>query len=254
MSIPVADGSVHQALRLGELVAGAPLVLHLHGGAFVSAPPAGHTSAVARLLVEVGACVVSLRYPLAPAHPFPAALDAAYASLLHLRRECAAPLLVAGEEAGGNLAAGVARMARDRQEPLLVGQILCSALLSPLLATASQRQATLGFAGSPMEQGWRRYASRPNDDSHPYAAPGQALRLEGLAPAWLLTAQDDPFRDEAHAYARRLRQHGIEATLVCLRSPTGLPAAYHDDAASNAQWMATARDSLRTFLAAVVRA
>jgi len=253
LSIPVADGNVHQALRFGDMVAGAPLVLHLHGGAFVSAPPAGRTTVAARLLVEAGACVVSLHYPLAPAHPFPAALDAAYASLLHLRRACPAPLLVAGEEAGGNLAAGVARMARDRQEPALAGQILCSALLSPLLATHSQRRAELGFAGSAMERGWRVYASRPCDGSHPYAAPAHALRLEGLAPAWLLTARDDPFRDEARAYARRLSKHGIKATLVCLPPPSRFPAAYQDDETVRAPWMDLARESLRSFLAAVVR-
>jgi acetyl esterase/lipase len=252
LRIPGAGGSVHQALRFGE-VTGAPLVLHLHGGAFVSAPPAGRTTAVARLLVEAGACVVSLRYPLAPAHPFPQALEAVYACLLYLRRECSAPVVVAGEEAGGNLAAGVARMARDRQEPGLVGQILCSALLCPRLATASQRQARPGTTGSPIEQGWRRYASRPCDDSHPYAAPARALRLEGLAPAWLLTGQDDPFRDETRAYARRLGEHGVEATLVCLPGPTHFPAAYQDEETARAPWMDITRDPLRAFLAAVVR-
>jgi len=253
LSIPGVDGRDHEALRLGEPRAGAPLVLHLHGGAFSGAPPAGRTTVVARLLAEVGACVVSLRYPLAPAHPFPEALAAAYSTLLHLRRECAAPLFVAGEEAGGNLAAGVARMARDREEPLLAGQILCSALLSPLFATASQRNAKLGFAGSPIEQGWRRYAARPCDDSHPYAAPAHALRLQGLAPAWLLTAQDDPFRDETRAYARRLGEQGIQATLVCLPRPTNFPAAYQDDDSARAPWMTAVRDSLRDFLAAVTR-
>ena len=75
------------------------------------------------------------------------------------------------------------------------------------------------------------------------------MRLKGLPPALLFTASDDPFRDETQAYSRRLIDHGIDATVVSLPSPTNFPAAYMDDATREAPWMAIAIDALSRFLA-----
>jgi acetyl esterase/lipase len=111
-----------------------PQVLHLHGGAFVAGAPADGCC-VAALLRQAGASVHSFDYPLAPDHPFPQAVESAYAVLAGMqpRRRCA-PLYVAGEEAGGNLAAALALMARDRGGPALAGQILLSPMLDVCVA------------------------------------------------------------------------------------------------------------------------
>ena len=125
---------------------GLPLVLHFHAGAFI-AGSLDEGATVAGLLADAGALVLSLDYPLAPAHPFPQAIQAGYDALAwadqHRRRlaTARAPIYVAGEEAGGNLAAAVAMVARDRAGPELAGQILLSPMLDACVGTASQRDA-----------------------------------------------------------------------------------------------------------------
>jgi acetyl esterase/lipase len=208
----------------------APLVLHLHGGAFVGGSlDSGRT--VSRLLADAGAVVVSVEYPLAPAHQFPHALQASYRALSCLRNSRAdwvskkSGIYVAGEEAGGNLAAALALMARDQQGPPLAGQILLSPMLDPCMATCSIRQAEAGPVGCQWADGWHQYLGSADKAAHPYAAPLGSSRLAGLAPALVLTAQDDPMRDESLSYARRLRESGVAVQEHVLAGPTGWPNA-----------------------------
>lgn len=208
-----------------------PLVIHFHAGAFV-AGSLDSGSSVAQLLADTGAVVMSLDYPLAPAHPFPQAVEAGYAALawaFKARHKVAgkgAQIFVAGEEAGGNLAAAVALMARDQQGPELAGQILLSPMLDPCMATSSMRCSSAGPVGCTWADGWHQYLSRIDKAAHPYAAPGLATRLAGLPPTLLLTASDDPLRDEALAYAERLRGAGLPVHVDVLPGPTGWPASY----------------------------
>lgn len=205
-----AAGFAAQLMRRRDQPRNPPLVLHLHGGEFVTRP-AAPAPLVAQLLAAAGASVVSLDYPLAPQHPFPQALEAAHEALvwMHEQRrvlaELNSPLIVAGEEAGGNLAAALALMARDRGAPRLAGQILLSPMLDPFMTTASARAAGAGHAHCPVAEGWRQYLPRCADAMHPYAAPLQSQRLGGLPPALIVTAQNDGLRDEAKTYAAKLR-------------------------------------------------
>lgn len=192
----------------------APLVLHLHGGAFTHGSlEAGRT--IATLLAEAGATVVSAEYPLAPQHPFPQALQSTFSVLkwMHANRaqwvSRKSGLYVAGEEAGGNIAAGLALMARDQVNPPLAGQILLSPMLDPCLATCSVRAAALGPVGCQWADGWHDYLHTADKAAHPYAAPSNATRLAGLAPALVLTAKGDPMHDESLCYAERLRAAGV---------------------------------------------
>jgi acetyl esterase len=214
-----------------------PLILHFHAGAFVSGT-LDSGSAVPALLAEAGAVAVSLDYPLAPGHPFPQAVEAGYRALRWLQSQrqrlggsTEAPLFVAGEEAGGNLAAAVALMARDRQGPALAGQILLSPMLDVCVATASQRRAKAGPVGCRWADGWHQYLPHAADAVHPYATPGAGMRLAGLPRTLLLTAQDDPLRDETLAYATRLREAGVQLEDTVLGLPTGWPLSYLDEAA-----------------------
>lgn len=205
-----------------------PLVLHFHGGAFVSGD-LDSGACLAELLASSGAVVASLAYPLAPAHPFPEAVEAGYAALAWLYKQrtrlagAGAPLFVAGEEAGGNLAAAVALMVRDRAHPPLAGQILVAPMLDPCNATASLRQ-TMGEATCcKWIDGWQQYLRGPMDAEHPYAVPSRAHRLADLPPALILTGGDDPMRDEALSYADRLREAGIAVHSGLLPPITGWP-------------------------------
>lgn len=212
-------------------IAGRPLVLHFHGGAFMSGDMQSG-ACVAGLLVAAGATVVSLDYPLAPAEPFPAAIEAGLEALQCLHRQRRrlahgpATLWLAGEEAGGTLAAAVASMARDAQGPPVAGQLLLSPMLDVCSATASLRAADAGRAGRRHAEGWNCYLSRPGDALHPYASPARSRRLGGLPPTLLLSAADDPLRDEAAAWAECLRAAGVAVCSLQWPGRTGWPDSY----------------------------
>ncbi len=247
-STPVEAGGVPARLVCASrLRANAPLILHLHGGAFVARPAASTTPMVARLLAAAGASVITLDYPVAPQHPFPQPLEAAYKALLwvHLQRHALAAgkasLIVAGEEAGGNLAAALALIARDRGRPALAGQILLSPMLDPRMGTASLRDARAGHAQCPLAAGWHQYLPRCADAMHPYAAPLHSQRLRGLPPALVVTSARDHLRDDSLAYASKLRAAEVDTHECMLPGDSTWPDGAigdHDDRAAVPAWAA----------------
>jgi acetyl esterase len=208
----------------------APVVLHLHGGAFTSGT-LDDGELVSRLLAEAGAVVVDVDYPTGPDQVFPTALRAIDALLHGIYKSRgrlsgrSSPVLVAGEEAGGNLAAALALMARDQGHRKLAGQILIGPMLNPCLATASLRQAEAGSGECRWTHGWRAYLGECEEGDHPYAAPACTHRLAGLAPALVLSTDDDPMRDEAVAYARAMQRAGVDVQQTILPGPTGWPCS-----------------------------
>ncbi|MBX3588122.1 MAG: alpha/beta hydrolase [Ramlibacter sp.] len=254
----VLPGRAPLAVRIyGKKPAGAavPLVLHLHGGAFV-AGSLDCGACLAQLVAGAGAVVVSLAYPLAPAHPFPQAVEAAYAGVEWVykhRHKLAgkdAPVYVAGEEAGGNLAAAVAMVARDRAHPPLAGQILVAPMLDPCTAMPSQREAMGEATGCKWADGWQHYLRGPMDAEHPYAVPAHAQRLADLPPALVLTGADDAMRDEALAYAERLRKAGIAVTSGVLDDRTGWPDTLGEPPSDECACSAAVQQHLRAFFGA----
>jgi len=259
-SLVLADGRVLAVRRYGRKGTGGatPLVLHFHGGAF-TAGDLESGACLARLLAAAGAVVVSVAYPLAPEHRFPEAVEAGYAALevLHRQRRkfagARAQLFVAGEEAGGNLAAAVALVARDRAGPPLAGQILVAPMLDPCTGTPSQREAMDCEAmACKWAEGWRLYLRGPMDAEHPYAVPARALRLAGLPPTLILTGQDDAMRDEALAYAKRLAAAGIAVTSQKLPLQTGWPDSLADPAPVDCPCTREVTHQLRAFFEATV--
>lgn len=234
---------------------GGPLVLHFHGGTFACGDlDNGRT--VSQLLASAGAVVVSLAYPLAPQHPFPAGVELGYAALEWLYKQRvklagkAARLYLAGEEAGGNLAAALALMARDRAHPPLAGQILLSPMLDPCAGTASLRQATDGSAECRWAAGWQAYLRSPNDATHPYAVPGASLRLADLPPTLVLVSESDAMRDEAQRFAKRLGAAGVTVTQRVLPTARCWPGALFEPAAdSDCACEDAVRQQLRAFFA-----
>ena len=254
----ISAGGIPVPVRLyrGTVAQPQPLVLHLPGGTFTAVPD---ERLVASLLAEAGAAVISADYPTGPAHPFPDAVEAMYALLRHLydcRAQWAArtsKLFVAGEEAGGNLAAALAMMARDRLGPPIAGQILLSPMLDAGMATCSFRDAEAGPVGCKWADGWAVYLGCPDAAAHPYAAPSAGTRLHGLPPALMITTPDDPMRDECLAYARRLMQAGVATHVRAIAAhdwpdalagpvPTGPPPA----------WAGVVRKNFADFFAAVL--
>jgi acetyl esterase len=234
--------------RDGKTPGSAPLVLHLHGGAFVGGSLDGGRM-VSTILAESGAIVVSAGYPLAaPECQFPKPLMASYCALQALygsRAKWASKksgIYVAGEEAGGNLAASLALMARDQGMPPLAGQILLSPMLDPCLATLSLREVEAGAGECKWAWGWRQYLGSADKACHPYAAPLGSSRLSGLAPVLLVTAEDDPLRDETKSYAKRLTSAGVKVECHELDAPTGWPTALIEPNGNGSPWTGNLRE------------
>ncbi|MDB5364502.1 MAG: alpha/beta hydrolase [Rhodospirillales bacterium] len=255
----VADSVVRLRIyRANCCERGAPLVLHFHGGAFV-AGGLDQGVTVATALAEAGAVVASIEYPLAPEHPFPAALHAGNVALQWLQQQRvklagkATRLFVAGEEAGGNLAAGLALKARDVGSAKLAGQILLSPMLDPRMATRSARAAECGPVGCRWADGWQRYLGSAEQAAHPYAAALGSSRLNLLPPALVITAADDPMHDESMLYADRLRDAGVTVHSHVFAAPTGFPCALAEPATSgssrDAPWRTNLRDRFHLFFA-----
>lgn len=255
-TIETAQGTTVPVRVHGKRAGGVPVVLFLHGGAFTGGSAAA-SERLPALIAQAGAVAVSADYPLAPANQFPDALETLFDALEALRRCCAewasrrSLVYVAGEEAGGNLAAALALMARDRRVAL-GGQILFSPMLDPVMGTCSLRSAEAGAVGCPWADGWHAYLGSPDKAAHPYAAPLGASRLAGVAPALLMSAEDDPLRDETATYARRLRDAGVSVQHHVLPAPTAWPFAFArptNDTTLSADWAPAVVTHLRTFFA-----
>ena len=248
--------SITAQIVSGALARPAPLVLHLPGGTFMQV---ARQRPVATLLAEAGAVVVSADYPAGTAHPFPEALESMYALLAHLHDNRAhwaarrSPLFVAGEEAGGNLAAALTLMARDRLGPPIAGQILLSPMLDAGMATCSFRDLEGGSVGCKWAHGWTVYLGGAEKAGHPYAVPACGTRLNGLPPALIITTPDDPMRDECLAYAGRLHHAGVRIHARALAGADWPDAlARTTPCAIGPNWSDPVRSNIADFFAAIV--
>ena len=210
--------------------AGLPLILYFHGGLF-NCGSVADADGLAKSLAD-GAVVACVDYPLAPELHFPSTVELAYEALQWAWRNAAsigadaARVIVAGDQAGGNLAAAVALMARDRAapgSPALKAQLLITPMLDPFQTTPSMRAA----GDCPCRQGWADYLPAAGDAMHPYASPLNSRRLGGLAPALVITADRDALRDEAEQYAAKLIAAGVPVQVRRFDGAGGLVSADH---------------------------
>jgi acetyl esterase len=196
-----------------------PLVVYFHGGGWVI----GDIEVVdkpCRALANAARCVVaSVNYRLSPETQFPGPAEDCYDATSWLAENASEIgadrrfVAVAGDSAGGNLAAVVALMARDRGGPALAYQLL----IYPVTTTARDSEFVSyvdnadGYllTRASMVWFWDHYLASAEDGKNPYAAPLRAPDLSRLPPAMIVTAEFDPLRDEGQAYARRLQQAGV---------------------------------------------
>jgi acetyl esterase len=180
-------------------------IAYLHGGGWIMGNLESVDAVCRALANESGARVVSIDYRLAPEHPFPAALDDALAATRALEAE-----VVAGDSAGGNLAAAVARQLRDQIKlQLLVYPVTDAGVNTPSYAEFDER---FGLTAAAMQRFWRLYLDGA-DGLHADTSPLRATDLEGAPPAYVLTASHDVLRDEGEAYAAALERAGVPVTL-----------------------------------------
>ncbi|MET0359629.1 MAG: alpha/beta hydrolase fold domain-containing protein [Pararhizobium sp.] len=211
-----------------------PLVLYLHGGAFLGEARPEANRPIPKAIADTGAVVVEAEYGELSDFCFPQVLDHACCALRfvdeqrkHLGGTAKSPIFVVGNEAGGNIAAGVALKARDRFPGRLSGQMLLSPLIDPRMTSISMREADIRLRER-WADGWRHYMRAVCGGQHPYAAPCECSRLTGVAPALLVTSDDDPLRDETRSYAVRLREAGVRVREQILPASFGWTGIYRD--------------------------
>jgi acetyl esterase len=237
------------------------VMLYFHGGSFTEGCANDAANQCTRVADAVGMPVVMLNYALAPEHPFPAAIEdglhaldwlgsgAPRASGLRVRE-----VVLAGIEAGGNIAASVALLALDRpcaiasrRRPTVRAQILICPLLDPCM--------TISVPTSACSKGWRAYLPRLADRTHPYASPLNSSRLAGLPPALIITDNQDQSRAEAERYSAKLIAAGVPVQAVRFSAAVDDPvAAEGATRRSAARFSADTLAAMSNFLAAPARA
>jgi acetyl esterase len=196
-----------------------PALVYFHGGGWVI----GEIDSVDRICRELAlradCVVINVGYRLAPEHPFPAALEDAWAVTADVVRAPARygadprAVAVAGDSAGGNLAAVVAVRARDEGVPL-VHQLLVYPVMDAAMDTPSYAEFGVGYGldAAGMARFLDLYAGAA-DRADPRLAPLRTADLAGVAPATMITAECDVLRDEGEAYAGRLAEAGVDVAL-----------------------------------------
>ncbi|MBB3675840.1 alpha/beta hydrolase [Modestobacter versicolor] len=223
LTVPADDG---HAVPVRVFVPEQPprgTAVYLHGGAWVVGSIAESDTFARRLAAASGYVVVAVDYRLAPEHPHPAAVldtDAVVRWAAEQREahglEADAPLVLLGDSAGGNLATVAARRARDQGGPGIAMQVLVYPVADADTATASYLDPAnqLLVSRSAMEWAWDQYVPDAAARRLPDVSPLQTEDLAGMPPTVLITAGYDPLLDEGLAYARRLRDAGVEVDLL----------------------------------------
>ena len=221
--VPGPAGGVPVRIYTPEGSGPFPILVWYHGGGWVVGSRDSVDGTCRRMCVGTGAVVVSVDYRLAPEHKFPAAADDCYAATVWAANNAASlnadatRLAVGGESAGGNLAAVVPLMARDRGGPAIVHQVMVYPVTERNFSTESYSSNADGYGLTHLGMAWYwdHYMAQESDAENPYAAPMKATDLSGLPPALVITAEYDPLRDEGEAYAARLQAAGVPT--VCTR-------------------------------------
>jgi acetyl esterase len=194
-----------------------PVLVYFFGGGWVLGSLDAVDPTCRRLANATPCAVVSVAYRRAPEHPFPAALEDCYAAT-HWVAEYGPEIgldpdrvAVGGASAGGNLAAALALLAREREGPKLVLQLLVYPPLDHRSDTDSMQEALdpLLLGARDVAWCWSHYLADAADGDDPLAAPLRAEDLRGLPPALVITAELDPLRDHGESYAERLAEAGV---------------------------------------------
>lgn len=232
-----------------------PCIFHIHGGGYVAGSAAGVEGFHLPLAADLGCCIVSVDYRLAPETRFPGAVEDCYAALSWLVASAGelaidpGRLGVMGESAGGGLAAALALLVRDRGELRLAFQHLIYPMLDDRTCAAADPHPFTGefiWTADSNRFGWEALLGLPpgGPDVSPYAAAARADDLSGLPPAYIATGSLDLFLEENLEYARRLMRAGVPTELHVY------PGGFHAfNAWPDAQVSADARRDSKSALA-----
>ncbi|MGP8434977.1 alpha/beta hydrolase [Paraburkholderia fungorum] len=218
-------------------VKAAPVIIYLHGGSFTGGSLDDADIAAATIASSTPAWVVSVGYSLAPQFPFPNAPEDVYRALVwaanHARDHQADSrrIGIAGHDAGGNLATCVAAIARDRGEVKVSAQALLAPLLDPSMTRlAESRNASESLDITACASCYRAYLPTTMLRLHPYAAPLESRRLQGLPPALIASVQNDQLHVEAERYASELIAAGVPTEVTRYVNTSHTTVSTHPEA------------------------
>jgi acetyl esterase len=219
--VPVADGVIR--VRTYRPVPGGELAcyVHFHGGGWWLGNIDLYDNSCRAMAAHLGCVVAAVGYRLAPEHPFPTAAEDCYAGLSWVAMNAdalgidARRIAVGGGSAGGNLAAVISLMARDREGPALRAQVLDIPATDLTMASRSIAENGNGYllTRAGMEECRAFYAPDPSHWCNPYASPLHASDHSNLPPACITTCEYDPLRDEGEQYAAKLIAAGVPVTV-----------------------------------------
>jgi cation diffusion facilitator CzcD-associated flavoprotein CzcO/acetyl esterase/lipase len=248
-----ADGKLPYRLYRPATPGPHPIVVYFHGGGWVLGDEQSDDPFCRDICRRSGMIVVSVGYRHAPEHRFPAAAEDGYAATRWIAAHAAelggrpGPVLVAGWSAGGNIAAVTCQLARDRGGPQIAGQLLVCPATDCKFDRPSYIDNANGFflTRSLMFWFWDLYCS-PADRTDPRASPLRG-KLEGLPPAYVVTCEFDPLRDEGNAYAEALAATGVPVQQLQARGHFHSSFLMVDVVITGASGRAKMADALRGF-------
>ena len=199
----------------------APAYINFHGGGFIFGDLDSEHARTLAISKACQAIAITIDYRLAPEHPYPAAINDCFTALLWLVNNAkdmsvdTSKIVVGGGSAGGNLAASIALMARDRGGPSICYQMLIYPVLDDRADTQSMSSSddTYVITSQNVLDMWDYYLGSDRTKVPYYAAPSRAVDLSRLPPAYIMTCEHDPLRDEAIIYAMKLMDAGIPVEL-----------------------------------------
>lgn len=199
-----------------------PALVYFFGGGW-SLGSLETSDAVCRMITNRAKCAsIAVSYRLAPEHKFPAAVLDCHQGVSWVAEHAAelgideGKIAVGGDSSGGNLAAAVTLLAKERGGPRLIHQLLVYPNTDAAADTESMREITdeVFFNVNSVKWYWGMYLKSADDAGNPLASPLRAADLSGLPPATIITAELDPLRDESELYAKRLAEHGVRAEVI----------------------------------------
>jgi acetyl esterase/lipase len=223
LAVPGPAGEIPARLYVapGSAPEPQPLLVYYHGGGWAIGDLETHDGLCRFLAVHAGCRVLSIEYRLAPEHPFPAAVEDAFAAFSWATEQASelgatpARIAVAGDSAGGNLAAAVTLLARDGGDAQPAMQLLLYPPTDAVGGLASRDVFAEGFLLTRGDMEWfeGHYIADGCEESDPRISMMRATDLAGLPPAYVATAGFDPLRDEGETYAGRMREAGTRVAL-----------------------------------------
>ncbi|RPK32228.1 alpha/beta hydrolase [Streptomyces sp. ADI93-02] len=225
ITVPTEVGDVRvRIVKAAGAQSPLPVVLYIHGGGWILGNAGTHDRLVRELAVGAEAAVVFVEYDRSPEAKYPVAIEQAYATAQWITAEGtregldATRLVVAGDSVGGNMAAALTHMAKQRGDVTFLHQSLYYPVTDAAQDTGSYKEFAHGphLTAKAMEWFWDAYTTDSAERAQITASPLRASleELRGLPPAFVVVDENDVLRDEGEAYARKLAQAGVATTSI----------------------------------------